>query len=103
MNKNELIGAVADASGLSRSDATKAVEGVFDTITRHAVEGGRSAAGRFRNVLGGQAQGLDRPQPAHRRADDDQGVDPAQVQGRQGPQGFGELDAARRAGAWRAA
>ncbi len=33
MNKNELIGAVADASGLSRSDSTKAVEGVFDTIT----------------------------------------------------------------------
>jgi len=33
MNKNELIGAVVDASGLSRSDATKAVEGVFDTIT----------------------------------------------------------------------
>jgi DNA-binding protein HU-beta len=33
MNKNELIGAVADASGLSRNDATKAVEGVFDTIT----------------------------------------------------------------------
>jgi DNA-binding protein HU-beta len=33
MNKNELIGAVAEASGLTRSDATKAVEGVFDTIT----------------------------------------------------------------------
>ena len=33
MNKNELIGAVADASGLSRGDATKAVEGVFDTVT----------------------------------------------------------------------
>lgn len=33
MNKNELIGAVAEASGLSRSDAIKAVEGVFDTIT----------------------------------------------------------------------
>ena len=33
MNKNELIGAVADASGLTRSDATKAVEGVFDAIT----------------------------------------------------------------------
>jgi DNA-binding protein HU-beta len=33
MNKNELIGAVAETSGLSRSDATKAVEGVFDTIT----------------------------------------------------------------------
>ena len=33
MNKNELIGAVADTSGLSKSDATRAVEGVFDTIT----------------------------------------------------------------------
>ena len=32
MNKNDLIGAVADSSGLTRSDATKAVEGVFDAI-----------------------------------------------------------------------
>ena len=33
MNKSDLIGAVADSSGLSRNDATKAVEGVFDAIT----------------------------------------------------------------------
>ena len=33
MNKNDLIGAVADSSGLTRSDATKAVEGVFEAIT----------------------------------------------------------------------
>ena len=33
MNKNDLISAVADASGLTKSDATKAVEGVFDAIT----------------------------------------------------------------------
>jgi DNA-binding protein HU-beta len=33
MNKNDLISAVADASGLTRSDATKAVESVFDSIT----------------------------------------------------------------------
>lgn len=33
MNKSDLIGAVADSSGLSRNDATKAVEGVFDSIT----------------------------------------------------------------------
>jgi DNA-binding protein HU-beta len=32
MNKNDLIGAVAEASGLTRNDATKAVEGVFDSI-----------------------------------------------------------------------
>ena len=39
MNKNELIGAVADASGLTRADASKAVEGVFDAITG-ALKGG---------------------------------------------------------------
>jgi DNA-binding protein HU-beta len=33
MNKQELIGTVADTAGLSRSEANKAVEAVFDTIT----------------------------------------------------------------------
>jgi DNA-binding protein HU-beta len=33
MNKNDLISSVADSSGLSRGDATKAVEGVFDAIS----------------------------------------------------------------------
>jgi DNA-binding protein HU-beta len=33
MNKQELIGAVAEAAGLTRSDASKAVESVFDTIS----------------------------------------------------------------------
>ena len=33
MNKNDLISAVADNSGLSKSDAGKAVDGVFNTIT----------------------------------------------------------------------
>ncbi len=33
MNKQELIGTVADTAGLSRGDAVKAVEAVFDTIS----------------------------------------------------------------------
>lgn len=33
MNKNDLIGTVADSSGLSRNDSTKAVESIFDAIT----------------------------------------------------------------------
>ncbi len=33
MNKNDLVASVADASGLSRADATKAVDAVFDSIT----------------------------------------------------------------------
>jgi|TARA_R100000656_G_scaffold121717_1_gene96852 DNA-binding protein HU-beta len=33
VNKNDLIAVVADQSGLSKADATKAVDCVFDTIT----------------------------------------------------------------------
>lgn len=33
MNKNDLIAAVADNAGLSKGDATKAVDGVFAAIT----------------------------------------------------------------------
>lgn len=33
MNKNDLVATVANSTGLSKSDAAKAVEGVFDAIT----------------------------------------------------------------------
>jgi DNA-binding protein HU-beta len=33
MNKQDLIGAVAETTGLGRGDATRAVEAVFDTIS----------------------------------------------------------------------
>lgn len=33
MNKNDLVAHVADATGLSKSDATRAVDAVFDGIT----------------------------------------------------------------------
>lgn len=33
MNKNDLIGAVAEAGGLSKSQASSAVESVFDSIS----------------------------------------------------------------------
>ena len=33
MNKNDLVAAVASASGLSKADATSAVDSVFDTIS----------------------------------------------------------------------
>jgi DNA-binding protein HU-beta len=40
MNKNELVSAVADAAGLSKSDAQSAVEAVFNTITNELKNGG---------------------------------------------------------------
>lgn len=33
MNKTEFVGEVADATGLSKSDAANAVDAMFDTIT----------------------------------------------------------------------
>ncbi len=33
MNKNDLVAAVSGSSGLSKADAAKAVDGVFDSIT----------------------------------------------------------------------
>jgi len=39
MNKNDLIAEVADMSELSKADATKAVDAVFDAIT-NALKGG---------------------------------------------------------------
>lgn len=33
MNKNELVAQVADAAGLTKTDAAKAVDAVFDMIT----------------------------------------------------------------------
>lgn len=39
MNKNDLIGSVADVSGLSKSDATKAVESVFESISTALAQG----------------------------------------------------------------
>lgn len=40
MNKNELIAEVAHRSGLSKSAATKAVDGIFDSITKTLKGGG---------------------------------------------------------------
>jgi DNA-binding protein HU-beta len=40
MNKQDLIANVADASGLTKADASKAVEAVFDAITGALKKGG---------------------------------------------------------------
>lgn len=40
MNKAELVSAVADAAKLSKTDASVAVDAVFDVITRELKKGG---------------------------------------------------------------
>lgn len=40
MNKNDLIAAVADNTGLSKADATKAVDGILESVTGALKSGG---------------------------------------------------------------
>lgn len=40
MNKNDLIAAVSSNTGLSKADATKAVDGVLDAVTDTLKKGG---------------------------------------------------------------
>lgn len=47
MKKNELVAAVADSSGLSRPDATKAIESVFDVIVEEVKKGGEVTVAGF--------------------------------------------------------
>ena len=39
MNKQELIGTVAETTGMTKNDASKAVEAVFDSITAQLKKG----------------------------------------------------------------
>ena len=39
MNKGEFVGAVADASGLTKADAERAVEGMFNVVKKALKEG----------------------------------------------------------------
>ena len=39
MNKNELVAAVSERGGLSKTDAVRAVDGVFDAITSELKRG----------------------------------------------------------------
>ena len=40
MNKNDLVAAAAEAAGLTKADAAKAVDAVFDTVTS-SLKGGK--------------------------------------------------------------
>ena len=103
MNKQELIGHVADRAGLSRNDATRAVETMLEVITSALKRGDEVRLVGFGNFSRDPPQGLDRPQPAHRRADADQGQLAAQVPPGQGAEGRGSVGFERwTAGGWTA-
>lgn len=90
MNKNDLIAAVAEKTGLTKAQAGEAVDATLDAITGTLKGGGEVRIIGLRQLLGFRARCLRGPQPAYRRHDPDSGVQDAEVQGRQGPEGRGE-------------
>jgi DNA-binding protein HU-beta len=62
MTKNELIAAVAEKAGLSRTDATGAVEATFDAISSTLGKGGEvkiSGFGNFKVTKRAEREGRD--------------------------------------------
>ncbi len=87
MNKQELIGSVADATGLGKGDAGKAVEAVFDAVSGALKKGDEVRLVGFGTFSVSKRKASTGRNPPDRRADEDQGFLAAEVQGRQSPQG----------------
>ena len=81
MNKQELIGSVAETTGMQRTEAGKAVEAVFDAMTNALKKGDEVRLVGFGTFTADAAQGEPGAQSQNRRADGHQGDRPAQVQG----------------------
>ena len=90
MNKNDLVAAVAEKSGLSKAQAGDAVDAAFAAITETLKSGGEVRIIGFGNFMVSERAATEGRNPAHRRPDPDPGVEDAEVQGRQGPEGRGQ-------------
>ena len=91
MNKQELIGHVADRAGLSRNDASRAVETMLEVITSTLKRGDEVRLVGFGNFSVTRRKASTGRNPAHRRADADQGDFAAQVPPGQGAEGRGSI------------
>ena len=79
MNKNDLVAAVADSSGLSKNDATKAVDSLFDCITDELKSGGDVRLVGFGTFSVAKPRGFRRSKPADWRNDSNRGLEAAEV------------------------
>ena len=90
MNKAEMVGRLAARTGLSKSVAREAVDGVF-AATGDALANGEEVRiagfGRIRDLRHQKQAGPHRTQPEDRRGGFDIGVDIAHIQGREGAAG----------------
>ncbi len=91
MNKNDLIDAVAERTGLAKSDAARAVEAVLGTVTDALRKGEMVALSGFGSFVTKTRAARTGPQSAHRREHRDPGEPRSGLQGWQGPEGCPKL------------
>ena len=72
---------------MSKAGAGQAVDATFDAITGSLKSGTEVKIIGFGNFVVAKRAASTGPQSAHRRADQDRGVEDAEIQGRQRPQG----------------
>ena len=91
MNKMDLIAAVADDADLTKAKAAEAVDAVFEAIEGALKKEEEVRLVGFGTFATAKRKAGHRPQSAHRRGDRDSRLDLGPLQGRQGPEGRGEL------------
>ena len=99
----DLIAAVADQTELPKAKAAEVVDAVFAAIEAALKRKEEVRLVGFGTFATAARKASHRPQPAHRRGDQDRGVDLGPLQARQGAEGRGELAIARRAASGRLA
>ena len=91
VNKSELIEHIAKQADISKAAAGRALESVIGGVKTTLKKNGTRVSGRLRHLQRDQARSSRRSQPAHRRRDQDQVCQSAEVPARQGVERFGEL------------
>ena len=91
MNKNELASAVAETAKISKGDAQAAVDAVFAVITGELKKGGDVRLVGFGNFSVSKRAASTGRNPQTGAEVKDSGAYGAEVLGRQGPQGRGQL------------
>ena len=92
MNKTELIEHIAKQADISKAAATRALEAMIGGVKTTLKKNGSVSLVGFGTFAVDQARGAHRPQSAHRRGDQDQGRQGAEVPSRQGAEGRAELN-----------
>ncbi len=90
MNKNDLVQKLSERTALSKIDAQKAVDGVFDVITDSLKAGEEVRVTGFGVFRGLGPGGRQRPQSADRRGNHHQGVEGGALPRRKAAEGRSE-------------